>query len=113
MTFKNKTLSQQTQVISELGKWLEQNVDGVLQEPKINEIVETWGISRRLFDRLFDNYIAKGKKIKNHRSIQVIDTVTGIPYASITEAVRAKGLNITTAKRRLLSGEYEGLKYVN
>lgn len=113
MTFKNQTLSQQTQVIAELGQWLQQNVDGVLQEPKINKICQDWDITRKVFDRVFDNYIAKGKKAKlDYRSIQVVDTITGERFKSITEAVRVKGLNITTTKRRLAQGEYENLKYV-
>jgi hypothetical protein len=107
----NQTLSQQTTIIANLGQWLQQNVDGVLQEPKINTICQDWDITRKVFDRIFDNYIAKGKKV-NYHSIRVVDTVTGEQYKSITEAVNAKGLNITTTKRRLLSGEYEGLKYI-
>lgn len=112
MTFKNKTLSHQTQVIADLGQWLQQNVDGVLQEPKINKICQEWDITRKVFDRIFDNYIAKGKKVRNGRSIEIIDVVTGERFGSITEAVKSRGLNITTTKRRLSYGEYANLKYV-
>lgn len=112
MTFKNQTLSHQTQVIADLGQWLQQNVDGVIQEPKINKICQEWDITRKVFDRIFDNYIAKGKKVRNARSIEVVDVVTGERFGSITEAVKAKGLNITTTKRRLADGEYANLKYV-
>lgn len=108
----NKTLSHQTQVIADLGQWLQQNVDGVLQEPKINKICQEWDITRKVFDRIFDNYIAKGKKVKNARSIEVVDVVTGERFVSITEAVKSRGLNITTTKRRLSYGEYANLKYV-
>jgi len=108
----NKTLSHQTQVIADLGQWLQQNVDGVLQDAKINQICQEWDITRKVFDRVFDNYIAKGKKVRNARSIEVVDVVTGERFGSITEAVKSRGLNITTTKRRLSYGEYANLKYV-
>ena len=112
MTFKNQTLSQQTTIIANLGQWLQQNVDGVLQESKINKICQEWDITRKVFDRVFDNYITKGKKVRNGRSIEVVDVITGERFESITEAVKSRGLNITTTKRRLSFGEYEGLKYL-
>lgn len=108
----NQTLSQQTTIIANLGQWLQENVDGVLQEPKINTICQEWDITRKVFDRVFDNYIAKGKKVRNARSIEVVDVVTGERFGSITEAVKSRGLNITTTKRRLSYGEYANLKYV-
>jgi hypothetical protein len=107
----NQTLSQQATTIANLGQWLQQNVDGVLQEPKINKICQEWNITRKVFDRVFYNYIAVGKKERNPRSIQVVDVVTGERFNSITEATKARGLNITTTKRRLACGEYAGLVY--
>ena len=111
MNFKNQPLRHQAQVIADLGKWLGENVDSVLQEPKIDKICQDWDITRKVFDRVFDNYIARGKKERNPRSIQVVDVVTGERFESITEATKARGLNITTAKRRLSYGEYAGLVY--
>lgn len=111
MTFKNQPLRNQAQVIADLGQWLQINIDGVLQEPKITKICHDWDIKRKVFDRVFYNYIAVGKKERNPRSIQVVDVVTGERYNSITEATKARGLNITTTKRRLALGEYAGLIY--
>jgi hypothetical protein len=114
-------LNQQANLIQSLGLWLQENQKGkVLTKEKEEKIIQDWGISPRVFERIFGDYrkttpLSEKKFYPNRGKAQgkrVRDKATGKEYRSMQECADDTGQKIYILKQRLLSGKSERFEFV-
>jgi hypothetical protein len=115
------TLNQQANLIQSLGLWLEENQKGkVLTKENEQKIIQDWGITEKIFERIFGDYrktktLSEKKFYPNRGKSQgkrVRDNRTGIEYRSIQECADATNQKVYILKQRLGSGKSESFEFV-